>query len=129
MLTAGGSDHSPILFIGNPERPKLPRPFGYLSMWLRDKECEQAILNRWTRIENINIENINHTLHLLGKDLTKWGKSSFGKVEEVIKEIRIELENIKDDAVNEQNIENLIKKKGGRGCNISLLPIKKESKI
>lgn len=50
-------------------------------------------------------------------------------MEEVIKEIRIELENIKDDAVNEQNIENLIKKKGGRGCKILLLPIKIEHKI
>lgn len=47
-------------------------------------------------------------------------------MEVVIKEIRIELENIKNNDVNEQNMENLIKKNGGRGGKILLLLIKKK---
>ena len=82
-------------------------------MWLRDKECENVILNRLTKTKKMNKENISHTLHLLGKDPTKWNKKCFGKVEEVIKETRNTLEMAKKKDVNFHSIEvemNLSKK-------------------
>ena len=81
-------------------------------MWLRDKECENVILNRLTKTKKMNKENISHTLHL-GKDLIKWNKTCFWKVEEVIKETRNNLEMIKKKDVNFRSIKaetNLSKK-------------------
>lgn len=33
VLTEGGSDHSPILFLANPTIPKQPQPFRLYRMW------------------------------------------------------------------------------------------------
>ena len=44
VLTSGsGSDHSPILLSSNPEKSKLPRPFRFHNIWLRDKDCDTII--------------------------------------------------------------------------------------
>lgn len=46
ILSTGSSDHSPLLFIGNPKFPKLPRPFRFRSMRFRDKGCKDVIIKR-----------------------------------------------------------------------------------
>lgn len=46
ILSTGGSDHSPLVFIGNPKFPKLPRPFRFRSMRFRDKGCKDVIIKR-----------------------------------------------------------------------------------
>ena len=52
----------------------------------------------------INEDNISKILYLIGKDFHKWNKNSFGKTEEVIKEIRIELENVRLGEVNDSDL-------------------------
>lgn len=54
VLIAGGSDLAPILILGSPKYPFLPRPFRFHSMWLRDKNCEEVILNRWAKPKKVN---------------------------------------------------------------------------
>lgn len=86
--------------------PKLPRPFKFHSMWLRDKECEQVIIKRWSKAKNINKKIILITLSMsLGKIFPNVIKTSFGKVEELTKENRNELERIKCKEVNFQDID------------------------
>lgn len=109
MLTAGGSDHSPILFLGKPKSPSLPRPFRFHSMLLRDKSCEEIILNRWAKPYRVNGNNIDRTLYLLGKDLTRWNKLSLRKVDEVIAETRLQIERLRNKDSNLVSVETEIK--------------------
>lgn len=111
MLTASGSDHSPILFLGKPKSPSLPRPFIFHSMWLRDKSCEEIILNRWAKPYRVNGNNIDRTLYLLGKDLTRCNKLSFRKVDEVIAETRLQIESLRNKDSNLASMEMEIKLK------------------
>lgn len=108
VLTVGGSDNALILFHGSPKSPFLPGPFRYHGMWLRDKNYEEIILSRWAKPNNVNEKNIDFTLYLLGKDLTRWNKYCFRKVEEVIYQTRLELESIRRKEVNPTSVESEI---------------------
>ena len=47
VLSAVGSNHSPLLLTLNSKGPKVCRPFRFFNMWLRDKSCLDLIKNSW----------------------------------------------------------------------------------
>lgn len=42
-LTAGGFDHSPILFVETTNKDILPQPSRFQNMWFTDEECETLL--------------------------------------------------------------------------------------
>lgn len=65
-------------------------------MWFRDEECAIIVADRWKELDNSSSDNLVKTLNWLGKDLSKWNKTKFGKVEESITKIRCEIDIIRN---------------------------------
>lgn len=65
-------------------------------MWFRDEECAVIVVDRWKELDNSSSDNLVKTLNWLGKDLSKWNKTKFGKVEEYITKISFEIDIIKN---------------------------------
>ena len=104
VLTAGGSDHSPIYLSTHPKNPRLPRPFRFHNMWLREVDCENLIIGTWKKANGVTESNITKTLSSLSRDPIKWNKKKIGKVEDVIRSTRADLESIRHNTPSENNI-------------------------
>ena len=62
VLTVVGSDHSPILLTSNPKNQKLPRPFRFHNLWLREEECGMMIKKKWLELNCADENNITKLL-------------------------------------------------------------------
>lgn len=56
-LEAFHSDHKPIILISDSEQKrfyKKGRPFRFEAMWLKDKTCEEVVVNSWAEVYDPN---------------------------------------------------------------------------
>lgn len=77
-LNAFQSDHTPIILNIFLDHPKLPRPFRFQEMWLRDPSCINVVRTAWegstSRTHRMPIgKRIGNT----AKSLRKWNRESF----------------------------------------------------
>jgi hypothetical protein len=96
VLEAICSDHNPILvsFKGNKEvYRQCRRGFKFEAAWSRDAEYQSLIQSVWNqdRLEGDSILGIMHRLSSCQRELLRWSKRKFGKVDELLKKKKEQL--------------------------------------
>nr|XP_048333636.1 uncharacterized protein LOC125423443 [Ziziphus jujuba var. spinosa] len=90
------SDHSPLLLYSHENKKRRDRPFRFLKAWTDDISSGEIIKKAWNEETRNGMEahKLLRRLHNAEIALKRWNKSHFGFVQENIKRLEKELEEI-----------------------------------
>lgn len=102
LLTSHHSNHGPLLLplqpspLVNLQRGK--RPFRFEPMWAREQVCKEKVSQDWGVFtlhgNGLHGSRVDNLMASLGTILRKWGKETFGKLEEKIKGAKMKLQDV-----------------------------------
>ena len=100
------SDHLALCLDLNYDRDSRPRPFRFLTTWLRDKSCKEVIMKpQSTNVNRSNAYQLIQKLRLVQKSLRKWNKDHSGFYHHKLKQLHMELEFTLSSLALEENWE------------------------
>lgn len=77
-LNAYQSDHMPIVLNLFPEQPKLPRPFRFQEIWIKDPACHNIVKGAWeTNFGHLRKVSIWRKIINTARALTMWNREFF----------------------------------------------------
>lgn len=92
-----GSDHAPIMFQGarfSSKRQNRSRHFYFEAMWIRDEGCENVVKKAWNKLSLTQNSPVDVKLNFCAEQLKNWNRSTFGNVNNLLKENNQKLTNI-----------------------------------
>jgi hypothetical protein len=104
------SDHRPVLLsVDGPSRRQRPRPNSlnkrFEARWILEEDCEQVVQSAWKEATDRGASNTMDLISSVSKDLPNWSRDVLGDLQQRIKKLRKELEDIRLGAITDISVQ------------------------